>query len=115
MLKAQNLAEDFPDLLAKYGPGTTPIPAVGHYDSKRILVERLTHTGALRLAAINGMNTEELAQPTPDEILAQAQPTIGRHLHTLVFHEGHHGGQLSAWRKAQGLGDAKGAFAPPGF
>ena len=115
MLRIQDVSTDFSDLLGKYGPGTTPLPSLGHYDSKHLLVERLTHTGSLRLDTIHQMKPEEFAQPTPDEILAQAQPTIGHHLQTLVFHEGHHGGQLSAWRRAQGLAPARGAFAPRGF
>lgn len=114
LLRIQELSEDFSELLEKYGPGIVPISAREHYESKQILVERLTQTGSLRHDAIRQMKAEELAQPIPDEILAQAQPTIGHHLHTLVFHEGHHGGQLSAWRKAQGLVSIRGAFAPPG-
>ena len=115
LLKVQGLSDDFSDLLSKHGPGTTPIPVVGHYDSKQALVERLAHTGSLRLDAVRQMTTAELAQPTPDEVLAQTQPTMGHHLHALVFHEGHHGGQLSAWRKTQGLVPLRGAFAPKGY
>ncbi len=115
LLRVQDVSEDFSVLLGKYGPGTTPLHSIEHYDSKHILVERLADTGALRLDVVRLMTSEELAQPTPDEILAQAQPTIEHHLHALVFHEGHHGGQLSAWRRAQGLATARGAFAPQGF
>ena len=115
MLRIRDISTDFSALLGKYGPGTTPLPSLGYFDSKHLLVERLVQTNSLRLGAIRQMTTEELAQPTPDEILAQAQPTIGHHLHTLVFHEGHHGGQLSAWRRKQGLPPVRGAFAPQGF
>lgn len=114
LLKVQHLSQDFKDLLSKYGPASTPLPAVEHYKSKPILVERLAHTGALRLDAVRQMSIEDLAQPTPDEVLAQAQPTIGHHLQALIFHEGHHGGQLSAWRKIQRHHSIRGAFAPPG-
>jgi hypothetical protein len=113
LLKVQPLSQDFEDLLRKYGPASTPVPSIEHYEPKPILVERLTHTGARRLAAIEQLSVEELRQPTPDEILAQAQPTIAHHLQALIFHEGHHGGQLSAWRKAQRLASIRGAFAPP--
>jgi hypothetical protein len=114
LLRVRELSADFAELLGNFGPGAIPTSARGDYDAKHILVERLTHTGSLRHDAIYQMSTEELAQPIPDEILAQAQPTIGHHLHTLVFHEGHHSGQLSAWRKAHGLVSMRGAFAPPG-
>lgn len=114
LLGAQSLSEDFSDLLGLYGPGTKPMPLIERYDSKVSLVERLEHTGSLRLGAVRQMKIEEFAKPTPDELLAQAQPTIGHHLQALIFHEGHHGGQLSSWRRAQNLAPTKGAFAPQG-
>ena len=115
LLKIQELSEDFPDLLRKYRPGTTPVPSMKHYDAMHILVERLARTGALRLEAIREMNSEAFAQSIPDDLLAQVQPTIGHHLQALIFHEGHHGGQLSSWRKGQGLFPVRGAFAAKGF
>ncbi|MBL8152213.1 MAG: DinB family protein [Blastocatellia bacterium] len=115
LLGDQNLSEDFSDILAKYGPATTPVASTHYYDSKQILVDRLTITGLQRLDAIGGMMNEDLTQPMPDKILAQVQPTIGHHLQALIFHEGHHGGQISSWRKAQGFSAAIGAFAPQGF
>lgn len=115
LLEVQNLSEDFSDLLCKYGPGTAPTSSLGNYDSKLALVGRLTDTGARRFDAVQQMRSEAFARPTPDKILARAQPTLGHHLHTLVFHEGHHSGQLSSWRKRQGLSSVHGAFAPQGF
>ncbi len=112
LLKTRELSQDFSGLLAKYGPGTTPVANAEHYDSKYNLVDRLTQTGSLRLDAIAGMKIDELARPMPDEMLAQAQPTIGHHLQALLFHEGQHCGQLTAWRKAQGLGAVRWTFAP---
>lgn len=115
LLRIQDLSEDFSELLSKHGPGSEPTPSFGQYDSKQSLVSRLAHAGSLRLDRIRQMKPEEFAQPTPDEVLARAQPTIGHHLQALVFHEGHHGGQLSAWRKAQGIASVRGAFAPNAF
>jgi hypothetical protein len=115
MLAGQGLSEDFPDLLSRYGPGSTPRQGGAMYEAKAVLVERLFQTDALRCEAVRQKTLEELRQPIPDAVLAQAQPTIGHHLQTLVFHEGHHGGQLSSWRKAQGLSPIRGAFAPKGF
>lgn len=109
MLKVQELSEDFSDLLSKYGPNSKPISTLEYYDSKHFLVERLTETDVLRLDAIRQMNS--FVQPTPDETLAQTQPTIGHHLQILVFHEGHHCGQLSSWRKIQGFSAVKRIFA----
>ena len=112
LLKVQELSEDFTQLLDKYGPASTPISDVEFYDSKQILVERLTQTNLLRLESIGQITQADLAQPTPDEFLVKAQPTIEHHLLALAVHETHHGGQLAAWRKSQGLKPVKWAFAP---
>ena len=108
-LKFRELSADFMDLLSKYGPNSNPNSIIKNYDSKKFLVERLTETGVLRLDALCQMKS--LDQPTPDETLARTQPTIGHHLQILVFHEGHHCGQISSWRKAQKLSAVKGIFA----
>ena len=109
MLKVREFSADFADLLRKYGPASNPISTLRDYDSKQFLVERLTETGLLRTGAVRQM--KNLDQPTPDETLARTQPTIGHHLQMLVFHEGHHCGQISSWRKAQKLPAVKGIFA----
>lgn len=109
MLKVRELSADFMDLLSKYGPDSKPNSNIENYDSKRFLVERLTETGLLRTGALRNMKNFD--EPTPDETLVRTQPSIGHHLQILVFHEGHHCGQLSAWRKAQGLSAVRGVFA----
>lgn len=105
MLKECELSADFMELLGKYGPN----PTRADYDSKQFLVESLTETGLLRTNALRQMKS--LDQPTPDETLVRTQPTIGHHLQTLVFHEGHHCGALSSWRKGNKLPAVKGIFA----
>ncbi len=109
MLKVRELSADFTDLLGKYGPNSNPISTSEIYAPKQFLIERLTETGLLRLDAVRKM--KNLDQPTPDATLAQTQPTIGHHLQILVFHEGHHCGQISAWRKLQEFSSVKGIFA----
>jgi hypothetical protein len=109
MLKVRELSADFMDLLGKYGPNSNPNPMRENYHSKQVLVERLTETGFRRTGALRRM--KDFDQPTPDETLARTQPTIGHHLQILVFHEGHHCGQIAAWRRAQRLPAVKGIFA----
>lgn len=109
MLKVRELSADFVDLLNEYGPASKPNSNIENYDSKDFLVERLTETGVLRLDALRQM--KKFDQPTPDETLVRTQPSIGHHLQILVFHEGHHCGQISAWRKANGLSAIRGIFA----
>lgn len=105
LLKTRELSADFSDLLNKYGPNSSG----ENYDSKQFLVEKLNETGNLRCEAVRQMT--DFNKPMPDETLARTQPTIGHHLQVLVFHEGHHCGQLSSWRKLQGLSTVKGIFA----
>jgi len=105
LLNVRELSADFTELLNKYGPNSTGEMS----DSKQFLVERLTETGNLRYKAVRRMNDLNIAMP--DEILARTQPTIAHHLQILIFHEGHHCGQIAAWRKTQELSAVKGIFA----
>lgn len=109
LLKVRELSADFTDLLSKYGPNSKSVSNIEYYGSKDFLVEKLTETNLLRLGALRKM--KNLDEPTPDETLVRTQPTIGHHLQTLVFHEGHHCGQIAAWRKRQGISAVKGIFA----
>ncbi|HQU86160.1 MAG TPA: DinB family protein [Pyrinomonadaceae bacterium] len=105
LLNVSELNADFTELLSKYGPQSTN----RNFDSKQFLVKRLTETNLLRCEAVRRMN--DLNKPMPDETLAKTQATIAHHLQMLVFHEGNHCGQLSSWRKLQGLSAVKGIFA----
>jgi hypothetical protein len=114
LLKVEDLPDDFPGLLQTYGPGATPTPTWERYPSKEFLTERLTASGSRRLAAVRAMTSAALKRPTPDPLLVTAQPTIGHHLHALVFHEGYHGGQLSSWRHAKRLPPIRWTLAESG-
>jgi hypothetical protein len=114
LLAAAPLADDFPSLLERYGPASAP-RARARYHSKQELIDRLGRTHAIRLDRVRAMSEQDLAEPTPDAFLAQAQPTIGHHLDSLVFHEGYHGGQLSAWRRTHGLAAVPWTFGPRGM
>jgi DinB family protein len=111
LLRVRPLSDDFPRLLRKYGPGASPTSFLDDYDAKHVLVQRLAETGSVRVDAVLAMTEHELAALTPDQVLARSQPTIGHHVQSLVFHEGYHGGQLSAWRKAHRLSAAEWTFA----
>jgi hypothetical protein len=111
LLSVQALPPDFPSLLERYGPQSAPLPqAPGH--AKEFLVEQLIRSNGLRIARVRGMTDHDLAAPMSDAFLSQAQPTLGHHLHSLVFHEGYHSGQLSSWRKAHGFLTVPWVFAP---
>ena len=112
LLGVRPLSDDFTILLRKFGPGAVASGSEGDYEAKSVVSARLAETGALRANAIRAMSDSDLAAPTPDAVLARTQPTIGQHLQALVFHEGYHAGQLSAWRKSHGFAAVRWVFAP---
>ncbi len=114
LLKVETLPGDFPELLAAYGPGAIPAQRPPVYGPVSAVVERLARTGTLRCDAVRKMSLEDLGQATPDQFLAQSQPTLGHHLQALVFHEGYHGGQLAAWRRGHRLPPVRWVLAPGG-
>lgn len=111
LLGMQPLAEEFPLLLERYGPVSAP-SAQARYDPKHQLIDRLNESNAARVARVLAMVDRDLARPMPDALLAQAQPTMGHHLQSLVFHEGYHSGQLSSWRKTHGFTAGRWTLGP---
>jgi uncharacterized damage-inducible protein DinB len=110
LLGVQQLTRDFQVLLGKYGPKAPP--AQQEYDSKDQLTQRLAQSNLLRLGRVQEMTDTDLARPMTDSLLAPVQPTIGHHLHSMVFHEGYHSGQLSSWRKTHGRAPVRWVFGP---
>lgn len=111
LLTGEPLADDFPRLLECYGPPTMARADAG-WDAKDELVARLRQTNDARVAHVTTMTAADLAAPLRDGFLARAQPTIGHHLQSLVFHEGYHAGQLSSWRAAHGLPAVRWTLGP---
>lgn len=87
-----------------YGMKSVPMADRGRYKPKQFYLDRLAELRGKVLARLKTMTAEELAQPHPDPARRERFPTIA---HMLVFygtwHEGYHAGQLSAWRRVQGL------------
>ena len=56
------------------------------------------------VARLKQMKPEDFQQPHPDPTRRERMPTIG---HAVMFygtwHEAYHSGQLSTWRRVQGL------------
>jgi len=78
------------------------------YPSKAALMAALADGQRRLVAVLAGMTDEELNSPLPDEEYRKTLPTIGVALmHILIGHTSLHAGQLSAWRRAMGLGTAK--------
>jgi len=112
LLEIQPLADDFPALLERYGPSSAP-SAKTQYDSKHQLIDRLRQANAVRVTGVSAMTARDLGAFMSDPLLARAQPTIGHHLQSLVFHEGYHAGQLSSWRNTHGLRAVRWTLGPP--
>lgn len=96
---------DFPDSWAKlFGRNSTPVDDASQYPPKEELwgtFER-AHEHALRVAS--ELSSEQLAGTHAIETLRPAFPTLGDLLvQMLTSHDGLHVGQLSDWRRANGL------------
>ena len=91
------------DWHAKFGNGSPPT-ADGDYPDKDTLLETLDAQHARFAAAFDGADQAALDAVMPLEDFRQLMPTVGD---AMVFiataHETTHLGQLSAWRRVQGL------------
>lgn len=103
--QAGNPSADFPESWGKlFGRNSTPTADSSQYPGKDELwktFERL-HDHALRAAS--ELTSEQLAGPHTIDVLKPAFPTLGDLLvQMLTSHDGLHAGQLSDWRRANGL------------
>ena len=88
--------------------GSIPSGDAADYPAKRELLAQLRAQHERVAEAVAAVDAERLQQPTPPR-LRERFPTIGDFAAALMtMHEGHHLGQLAAWRRALGLGAATG-------
>lgn len=88
--------------------GSIPSGEAADYPGKAELLEQLRAQHQRVAEAVAAVDAERLQQPTPPR-LRERFPTIGDFATALMtMHEGHHLGQLAAWRRALGLGAATG-------
>ncbi len=87
-----------------YGGGSTPVADSSKYKPKKFYVDHLAAVREQIIARLKTIKPEELSKPHPDPARRERFPTI---LHAIfiygTWHEGYHAGQLSAWRRVQGL------------
>ncbi len=87
-----------------YGGKSTPVADASKYKPKQFYVERLAATREKIIARLRAMKPEDFQQPTPDPAMRERFPTIGHVAMVLgTWHEAYHAGQLSTWRRVQGL------------
>ena len=87
-----------------FGPGTKPTNQVGTYPTKGVLLDVLRDGHARVEAAYQAADAATLEKPTPNPqmrrvFLTVAESVVGM----MTTHESMHLGQVSAWRRVQGL------------
>ena len=76
----------------------------GKYPSKAALLAAYEKAYQRIVDAVKAASPEALAREFPNPRLRPLMPTVGiAMVHILTSHQGIHLGQLSAWRRAQGL------------
>lgn len=87
-----------------YGNKSQPVADPTKYQPKAFYVERLAAVRAQIVERLKHMKPEDFQAPHPDPARRERMPTVG---HAVMFygtwHEAYHSGQLSAWRRVQGL------------
>ena len=85
-----------------------PSPDRSLYPSKQVLWDALEEGHTHASAASREFTPGRLAEAFPDPTFAFLMPTVGDAVaHILTTHEAFHSGQVSAWRRAAGLGPSK--------
>jgi len=96
------------DWSEKFGNGSTPVPG-GDYPGKDTLLSTLEETHQRLTIALEAADAATLGSQMPNEEFRRVMPTLGDGLVFLATgHECTHLGQLSAWRRAVGLGSVFG-------
>src|ERR1043165_9505753 len=89
---------------ATYGNKSEPVADRSKYKPKPFYLEKMAEVRGQILARLKTMTQAEFDAPHPAPPRRERFPTVG---HMVMFygtwHETYHSGQLSAWRRVQGL------------
>ena len=97
-----------PSWEARFGPRSRPSPERSAYPSKSALMEALAQAHDRSAKALAGVEFATLSRPFPNNAFRDIMPTVADGVvHLLTSHEAGHAGQLSAWRRAAGIGASK--------
>jgi DinB family protein len=89
--------------MERFGYGTTPVPDLAAYATKRELLDRFRDRTARVAAVVAERHSDYFPRPSPEKFQPYS-PTIGHIAITLlVAHPPHHLGQLKQWRRAAGI------------
>jgi hypothetical protein len=94
-----------PEWPALFDWNSSPSSDASRYPAKSVLLEALEDAHAGIAAALPGVPAARWSDPTPLEAVRGFLPTLGDcFVFVMAAHENMHLGQLSAWRRIQGLG-----------
>ncbi len=93
-----------PEWKELFNVASKPLNDGSKYPSKAELWQAYETAYQRIVDAVRGASDEDLAREFPNPKLRTLMPTVGvAMVHILTSHQGQHLGQLSAWRRAQGL------------
>lgn len=96
-----------------FGPVSIPVADASAYPAGEILLDALEAAHKRVTAAIHAVDLAILDEPPAIARLVSRFPTLRPFVtHVMLTHEMLHLGQLSAWRRVQGLGGVLGGKAP---
>ena len=91
--------------MERFGYGSTPVPNLAAYATKRELLDRFRDRNARLAAVVAEKHADYFPRPSPEKFHPYS-PTIGHVAITLlVTHPPHHLGQLRQWRRAAGIAE----------
>jgi len=87
-----------------YDNKSQPVGDKAKYKPKAFYVEKLTEVREKIVTRLKTMTAADFQAPHPDPVRRERFPTVG-HMVMLygTWHEAYHAGQLSTWRRVQGL------------
>jgi hypothetical protein len=93
------------DWPARFDWSSSPSGGAGQYPSKATLMKALEDAHTQIAAAMPGVPESRWSETTPLEAVRGFLPTMGDcFVFVMAAHENMHLGQLSAWRRVQGMG-----------
>lgn len=94
-----------PEWTGLFDWNSSPSSDAGQYPSKAALLEALEEAHVRIAAVLPGVPESRWSQPTPLEAVRGFLPTLGDcFVFVMAAHENIHLGQVSAWRRVQGMG-----------
>lgn len=87
-----------------YGMKSQPVADKSKYLPKQFYLDELAKLRPQIIEKLKSLPADFFSQPHPDPARRNRFPTIGEAIVTYgTWHEAYHAGQLSAWRRVQGL------------